>query len=303
MRVRTQNFRSALLHNPIPRSVFRETKTHAVDDAIISEERPNFPVVLFLPGFSAMPTDYTALLEDIASHGYIVAGINPTDFVPVTVFDDGRKVYAPVWNPSLYDIEKGYAIWVRDMIFVLNQISAQNKDPRSPFFGHLDVMSVGAFGHSFGGAASAGACHLDPRIRAGMNLDGAFHGDRSTWTFAQPFMLVQSQTRAYRDSGAEAFYAGLSTGYRAVINGSTHHAFMDEAFLPVFGDRRATLLGSVPGPRMVQITSSLVRAFFDAYLQNKPSALNHISSQFPEITVTKKQHETSTDSRRPNSLR
>jgi hypothetical protein len=38
---------------------------------------------------------------------------------------------------------------------------------------------------------------------------------------------------------------------------------------------------------MVQITSFLVRAFFDTYLQSKPStSLNGISTEFPEITMS-----------------
>jgi pimeloyl-ACP methyl ester carboxylesterase len=286
MRVRVQSFRSALLRNPLPREFLAGIKTHAVDNAAVSREKPIFPVLLFLPGFGAMATEYTAVLEDIASHGYVVVAINPTDFAPVTVFENGRTVYAPVWNISLYDLEKDYLVWVQDFLFVLNEVSRENKDPQSPLFERLDMTRVGAFGHSFGGAASAGACHSDSRIGAGLNLDGAPHGDRSTWKFPQPFMLVQSGRRAYQDSADEEFYKSLTNGYRAVIKGSTHHAFTDEAMLPLPEDRRQALVGSVPGPRMVRMTSMLVCTFFDIFLQRKPSTLlKEISSQFPEVTI------------------
>jgi hypothetical protein len=121
-----------------------------------------------------------------------------------------------------------------------------------------------------------------------MNLDGAPQGDRSTWKFRQPFLLVQSEPRAYRDSADEEFYDGLTTGYRVVIKGSTHHAFTDEAILPLPANRRKALVGSIPGPRMVRITSFLVCSFFDRYLQSKDSAiLEDAHSQFPEISVSR----------------
>ena len=100
--------------------------------------------------FGAMATEYTAILEDIASHGYIVVAINPTDFAPVTVLETGGTVYAPAWNLSLYNLEKDYLVWVQDFLFVLNELSRENKDPQSPLFDRLDMTKVGAFGHSFG---------------------------------------------------------------------------------------------------------------------------------------------------------
>jgi predicted dienelactone hydrolase len=157
LRIRGQSFLSALVRDPLPTELIAGISTHAAEGAVISGDRPSFPVLLFSPGFGAMPTEYTALLEDVASHGYIVAGINPTDFVPITVFEDGRIAHAPLWDFSLYDPEKDYPVWVRDMLFVLTQLFEQNRDPKSPLFSHLDMTSVGAFGHSFGGAASAGA--------------------------------------------------------------------------------------------------------------------------------------------------
>jgi len=286
MRVRVQPFWSALLRNPLPSDVLTGIKTHAIDQALVSQEESRFPVLLFLPGFGAMVTEYTAILEDIASHGYVVVAINPTDFAPVTAFKNGRTVYAPVWDISLYDLEKDYLVWVQDFLFALNEVSRENEDPHSPFFGRLDMKRVGVFGHSFGGAAAVGACHSDARIGAGLNLDGAPHGDRSTWKFSQPFMLVQSGRRAYRDSADEEFLRGLATGYRAVIKGSTHHAFTDEVMLPLPEGRRKTLVGSIPGPKMVRMTSFLVYTFFDIYLRKRPSTLlEGASLQFAEITI------------------
>ena len=286
MRVRVQSFWSALLRNPLPAELIAGIRTHAVDNAAVSREHPGFPVLLFAPGYGAMPTEYIAILEDIASHGYVVVAINSTGFVPITVFANGSTAYAPVWNISLYDLQKAFQVWVQDMLFALNQVIRENQDPQSAFFNRLDLNRVGAFGHSLGGAVSAGVCHSDSRIGAGLNLDGPALGDRSTWKFPQPFMLVQSGRRAYRDSGGEDFLKELETGFRAVIKGSSHHGFTDETMLPFPGERRISLVGSIPGPRMVRMTSLLVCTFFDIYVRKKPSAsFENVSLQFPEVTI------------------
>ena len=287
IRIRTQNLWSALLRNPLPADLFTGIRTRAIDSAEISAEKQDFPVLIFSPGYGAAPDEYSALLEDIASHGYVIFAIYPTGFEPVTVFEDGRTIYASVLSTSLYNLEKAYSIWVQDIVFVLNEISLQNSDPKSPWLGRLDLTKIGAFGHSFGGAAAAGACQFDSRIRAGLNLDGAPQGARSTWNIDQPFMLVQSDGRPTKNSTWNDFYKGLTVGYRVVIKGSTHHAFTDETILPLpDNQRRKRLVGGVPGDRMVRLTSTLVAAFFDVHMQNKPATLlQDISSQFAEITI------------------
>ena len=45
-----------------------------------------FPVVLFSPGIGTPPVEYTASVEDLASHGYVVAVLYPTYSVPMTLF-------------------------------------------------------------------------------------------------------------------------------------------------------------------------------------------------------------------------
>jgi len=284
LRIRFQSYWSAVLRDPIPAHVLRSIQTHAVENAAISTEQVKFPVLLFSPGLGAGPTEYSALLEDIASHGYVVVAVYPVGFVPVTSFESGRNAYASLWSTSLYSLEKDYMVWVRDVLSALDEMVRQNVNPLTPFFGKLDMTRVGAFGHSFGGSASAGACHSDSRIGAGLNLDGGPQGAEAMWRFPQPFMLVQSG-----GSGKQwdDFLRKSSIGYRAVIHGATHHAFTDEGILPVpEGRRKVKLLGNIGGPRMIQITSSLVCAFFDVALQGRPvGLLSQVSSQFPEVTI------------------
>jgi pimeloyl-ACP methyl ester carboxylesterase len=255
------------------------TVVHAVDDTPLSDERPRFPVLLFSPAFGQMPTEYTALLEDIASHGYVVVGINPSYFTPVTVFPDGRQAgFHLTWDTILEDY---FPTWVADMTFVLDQVAKLDAEAGGPFSGRLDTTRVGAFGHSYGGAAAAGACHLDPRIKAGIDLDGSPRGHPFAWRLEQPFMLVQSWPARGREG---RFCRSLKIGHRFAIEGSKHRAFSDEVLLPIPDPAREELVGTISGPRMVRVTSDLVRAFFDVYLNGAISPLlADPSSVYPEI--------------------
>jgi hypothetical protein len=82
-------------------------------------------------------------------------------------------------------------------------------------------------------------------------------------------------------------YCGrLTTGYRAVVTGSTHHAFSDVVVLPILATQRSSQVGTIAADRMVHLTSALVSTFFDVFLRSVPAPrLQRVSAQFPEITI------------------
>ena len=72
-----------------------------------------------------------------------------------------------------------------DAEFVLNELTAidrgGNPDAEhaplpAGLTGALDLSRIGMFGWSIGGAASAQAMRDDPRVKAGVDLDGTFWG-------------------------------------------------------------------------------------------------------------------------------
>ena len=68
-----------------------DARSHAYQEAPIAKDRAQFPVLLFSPaGFP--PLVLAAILEEVASHGYVVIGVNHTGESPLTVFPDGRVV-------------------------------------------------------------------------------------------------------------------------------------------------------------------------------------------------------------------
>ena len=67
-------------------------RTHAALDAAPATAPAKFPLLVFSHGYTGIPSAYTALLEDLASHGYIVLSVvHPYEATAATLAD-GRVV-------------------------------------------------------------------------------------------------------------------------------------------------------------------------------------------------------------------
>jgi len=161
--------------------------SHAVEKAPCATNEGGFPVVLFSPGFGTHPLFYSAMLEELASHGFIVASICHPYSTGVTVFPDGRVVRANEAGSRFELLKKHHEgsletiakdrdmigeVWLADVRFVLDSLAQLNKNDEL-FAGRLNLSRVGIFGHSFGGATAALAVQSDRRFKAGINLDGS----------------------------------------------------------------------------------------------------------------------------------
>jgi hypothetical protein len=65
---------------------------------------------------------YTAQLEELASHGYVVVGINHAFGSAVTVFPDGRNVIGDYST----GLEAKVPVWAADQMFVIDQLEELN---------------------------------------------------------------------------------------------------------------------------------------------------------------------------------
>ncbi len=61
-------------------------------DAAVSLAQPQYPVVLMRPGLAALTVNYSSLAEGLASHGYVVVGIDAPYRSFAVVFPDGRVI-------------------------------------------------------------------------------------------------------------------------------------------------------------------------------------------------------------------
>jgi hypothetical protein len=151
---------------------------------------------------------YHVLLEDLASHGWVVAALDPPYNARAVRFPDGRVLgrLTPEergWpRPKSAEDEVRFyrervAHWARDVSFVIDQLAALDAG-NGPLAKRLDLeRGVGVFGHSRGGQAAGAVRLLDKRVRAGINIDGTA-GEHPVQPVAgedtsgsQPFLWIQ----------------------------------------------------------------------------------------------------------------
>ena len=262
----------------IPDHLFERLRTRAYTDAPITPGR--HAVLLYSPGLGDMRSDATALEENLASDGFVVVAIDHTDEAQWVQFPDGRIVpwSVPYTSSSPYGSTPAVALRrVEDLQFVVAGLSMLDRG--NPVLrGALDLARVGAFGFSLGGSTAANAMKTDPEIRAGADLDGAIHAPVFGSGLSRPFMIML-------DQGAFAYFRPFVrrlTGPYLVLqlDGSRHQAFDGRPYgyrLSCGGSRqdwpRRLALGSVNASAAVGAESAYLDAFFETYLDGRPSSL------------------------------
>jgi hypothetical protein len=266
-------------------------RAHAYQDAPLTPNDSPFPVLIFSPGYMTNVLINTIQMEKLASHGYVVFGIDhPYEGFGI-VYPDGQLALA---DPTLRDLvirgdtglinfDASLAIWTADTAFVLDQLSQLNAPASGSIWsGQLDLEHVGVFGVSFGGSTAGAFCYQDSRCAAGVNIDGfQFGAFMRNAALQQPFMFIYSPG----NYGLNNFlYQRVENGaYSLTIAGSTHMGFSDAGFAsPIL--RYSTILGSISPERLAEITNAYLLAFFDTYIKRKEAPLLEAAhSIYPEV--------------------
>jgi dienelactone hydrolase len=278
--------------------------THSVADAPVSSRQPSYPVVVMRPGGGALTMDFTGLAEDLASHGYIVAGFDAPYRTSVVVFPDGRVVTrGAASNPEALSQKDGRSLetrllgmWTTDTAFLVDQLERLNAaDPSGRFTGRLDFARLGVFGHSFGGATALQFCHDDRRCTAGIDIDGMPFGSVIREGAPQPFLFLMSDhskeagSAEYRQVTADIhsiFNHRSGAGHVVMIRGASHFTFSDQMLVKSSYFIRP-LLWVTGGPgalRGLEITRAYVDTFFDATLKGMPATrLAALQRSYAEI--------------------
>jgi hypothetical protein len=239
--------------------------------------------VVFSPGNVTNACFYSALLEELASHGYVVIAMDHPFDVAAVLLRDGRTVgFAGERWPPLVPSAPGtgddaharfYRQRVeeraRDAAFVLNQLEAMNGEAGGRLGSRLDLTRVGIFGHSVGGVAAAHACQLDRRFKACLNMDGLtagrpFYLDAGAAGLERPFMLLVKATSATVSDATlrTAMSSVKGGGYQVTIGGARHEDFGDgPTLLPTPFNPRAA-----EADEITQVVRDYARTFFDRAL-------------------------------------
>ncbi|MBT9330264.1 alpha/beta hydrolase family protein [Paracidobacterium acidisoli] len=289
-------------------------RTRSRTDAPLFSHGGPWPLLIFNPAWMGQRTQSTFLMQELASHGFIVVSIDHTWYSGRVAFPDGQVTDASgapdIGNFDHSTIEEQLALGSRytrieaeDDIFVLDQMLALNNDPRSQWYRSMDANRVGALGHSLGGAAAEEACYLDGRIRAALNMDGWSFGDVLARGLNKPLMLMYEKGTMMAPPDSElaslpepaqrywqmdrenraAVEAGLRRfgGFRLAIDGTSHWNFSDRALYSPLRSR--TGAGTIAPARAHAIIGQYALAFFSRYLRGtQEPLLSRRSGTFPE---------------------
>ncbi len=192
--------------NTLKSSHLRLVKTHSYWNLPVAKEPRTFPVLLFSPSSGGFRSQNTFEVEELVSQGYIVVGIDHPYSSSRVVFPDGHVTYSVPWmdtasavafEESNRKVELMVEDHVADARFLLDEMERWNRPGSGePLAGRMELTKVGVFGHSFGGALAAGLCVADPRVVAGINMDGWTFGDALKKGIPKPFFLCRAAMAA-----------------------------------------------------------------------------------------------------------
>ena len=283
----------------VPPDTLSRVRTNAVSDAPPAGRSRSLPFVVLSPGFIHPRSVLTALAEDLASHGYVAAGVDHTYESVATAFPDGRVATCLAREaPRRGRQEKVVAGRAADICFVLGELTGAR--PACPGAGLIDPSRMAMAGHSVGGAAAIGTMLADSRIRAGIDMDGATTGSIPGHGLSRPFLFLGKQAN-YTPGAARAVTTSqrrqkpgavttwehdweLMTGWKRwlVVTGAVHASFTDLAL--VAGQIGFDIDAELSGARSLDITRAYVRAFFDDHLHGSPQTLmDQLSPLYPEV--------------------
>jgi hypothetical protein len=286
-------------------------RTNAYDAPPLASGKKKFPVLIFSPGLLAPVLAYQLQLEELASRGYVIFGLEHGTDSALLVRPDrtllpyvSRRAPDP-GPPTIGGLEASrdqVVRWTADISFALNRIESLAREPNATFRNRLDLSRIGAFGHSEGGKAAVRSCQTDRRVHACLNQDGEMFGIPFNSTNPIPSLLPErsiapplaviyvaepgipdSQLAAARVSRAqyEEWRAAKNRALRNFLKERTRDSYLITIDGPGFvhgSFMDIRLLGSNPSPQDVanhQTGIDITRRWFDAELQGgDPKAWN-----------------------------
>ena len=274
-------------------------KANAFVDAPLAEGE--FPVLVFSHGWAGFREQNIFQVEELASHGFIVVGINHTYGAILTAFPDGREVpRSPDALPSgvtleEYDIASNKLVrqWAGDIGFVLDELAGlEPDDALGLLVGKMDLGKVGVFGHSTGGGATAEFCAVDARCKAALAMDlwsEPVSDSALDAGLAAPLMMMHSSDwdldRPVRNYGRIGKLVAASTAdvYEFTIQGTEHYDFSSLPLLSPLTEQLG-LKGPIEGDLGLEIINAYSVRFFDETLRGNGSVnLSVLNGQYPDV--------------------
>jgi len=284
--------------------MFKTLRTNSSRDVPLSSKESEYPVLIFSHGWGEHYSQNSILMEELASHGYVVFSIAHLYECKFSSYPDGRFIYidmnshrlqkmmGEMANPEVLallqkfssasndeerlqvfaDMEKvlptglseSPKYWAEDISFFIDQIYGLNNENKF-YKNKLNLDEIGVFGMSLGGFASNEVSMLDNRVKTCVNMDGGFHGLISKSEILVPTMFLNSNR--YLGYGNIFTNRSKMDCYSFTVKNSDHFNFTDYSIYPVPSVQ--ALLGSIDGAKTIEIMNVMVLNFFDKYLKEK----------------------------------
>lgn len=279
-------------------------RTAAHAGAPVDRHPGGLPVILYSPPSGGDRSFNTVLVQDLASRGYLVATVDHTYSDAEVEFPDGRvarRVFPE--ERTVSELTAEVAERDKDMRFVLDALAAidhganpdaEHRAMPKGLRGALNLNEVGMVGMSLGGATAAATMLDDPRIKAGIDLDGTLLGPVVTAGLNRPFLLLSAADHSRDSDPSWARFWNASTGWKRDFQllGSTHGSYFDgEVLFPQLAGllgltptQLTGLIGTIDPARAITVESTYVDAFFDQHLRHRDRhLLDGPSPRFPEM--------------------
>ncbi|KAA8897795.1 hypothetical protein FN846DRAFT_225910 [Sphaerosporella brunnea] len=256
--------------------------------------------LLFSTGMGMPRCLYTTFYEQLASEGYFVVAIDHPYDAAIVEFPGGefKPVYSSIPNTTEANfesvVEKYLSVRVADAKFVASQLKLL---PAS----YLDLSRLGMFGHSLGGAASAGAMVSPSPIKAGINLDGTIflYNKTSVTDYGRKFLLMG--TGVHNSTGDETTWGAFEKAQKGWIReiamqGFTHGTYTDigSVVLALGLDKVLDMkdlqgeIGTVKIDRARELITTYVKSFFEFALDGqKEGLMGGPNKKYPEAVFIK----------------
>ncbi len=296
-------------------SYFQLVKTNSYLNVNVADNEEPFPVILYNHGYGGFTSVHQVLFEELASHGFIVVSVGHAFESALFILPGGgvksfepqnaayssrnseshstlieeikdniiRAEFLPDKNKYFKELiresklnNESTRIWTEDNIFVLSKLEEMNLTDEL-FEGKLNLEQVGAIGHSLGGATAGQLVLKEPRVKAGINLDGFQFGDLLGNHLQKPFMFMGE----WRNVNDIFFHSSESDCYLVSVQGFEHSTFTD---LPIFASVWESSQLDSSGLRALEIQKVFILSFFNKHLMNlKTPLLDGPSEKYPEV--------------------
>lgn len=242
----------------------------SLEDAPMLARDAGLPVILYSHGFRLFAEDNWAMIEHLASHGFVVAAITHSRVAGVTPLKDGGAVahYMPAGTEDIatpegqtYFNETVAPRIAKDVVVVHDWLRDHGAGELG---GTLDLTRVGAFGYSLGGSAAIAGCAQIENCKASGNMDGILLGPANVAVAERPVLLMQGAqpvlSMPFENAGPGAHLVS--------VPGAIHLDFMDMNRW-IVGFRTQVDTDEIHG-----IKQHYFLGFFERYLMDEAEAMS-----------------------------